>query len=321
MPNDDDLVRELIGLRGGRGVHSPDLVRRIGPRLRAVCGIEPDQDEATTRRILIERLDLAAAELPGDLSLAARAALGLPPAPRQPFLRDRWAWLATRLERDVRTVARRADDAFALLAERLRAEPRTQSARESPFAPDGWYVESLTSNVLIDRDPPQLIETRRIVAVTPGLREISVSFSAPRGQDATGEHKLSVSTLYGGELVEEAGSMSSHFLGRLRLPRPLAAGEQHEYGLVFSAFPRRWLRPYYVLTPLRRCDHFLLRAKFDRVAAPAKIWQLNGVPARVVDEFAPTSDLLDLDAVGEIHVEFHALRQGLSYGIQWTPST
>ena len=114
--------------------------------------------------------------------------------------------------------------------------------------------------------------------------------------------------------------MSSHFLGRLRLPQPLAVGEHHEYGLVLSAFPRRWLRPYYVLTPLRRCDHFLLRAKFDRVTAPAKIWQLNGVPARVVDEFAPTLDVLDLDAVGEVHVEFHALRQGLSYGIQWTPS-
>lgn len=320
MPN-DDVVKELISLRRGRGVDDPDLALRIGPQLRAICGIDPRDDEARARGLLVERLAAAVAGLPDDLALAARAALGLPQAPRSRFLQDRLAWLGEQLHRDARTATRRADEAFRLLAERLAAGPAPAPPRESEFAPDGWYVERLVSNILIDRDPPQLMETRRIVAAVSGLDEISISFSAPRAQDGNCGHELTVSTLYGGELVEQRGSLGSHVVGRLRLPRPLALGEQHEYGIVFSAFPRRWLRPYYVLTPLRRCDHFLLRAKFDRSYPPAKIWRLDGVPARVVDDFAPTSDLIDLDPVGEVEAEFHALRQGLSYGIQWVPPT
>jgi hypothetical protein len=316
----DELVKELIELRSGRGLYSPDLLRRLGPGIRSYCRITAGQDEASIRRAVLERLESATDELPEDLSLAARAALAIPPAPRAPFLRDRWDWLADRLERDVRTVARRADDAFQLLAERLAAGPPRQEPPDSPFAPDGWYIEDLVSNVLIDRDPAQLVETRRIVALEPGLEEISISFSVPRSGDVAGDRPLSVSILHGGELVTETGSMSSHYRGRLRLPRPLSVGESHEYGVVFSAFSRQWIRPYYVLTPLRRCDHFLLRAKFDRMTPPVKVWRLDGVPARVVDEFTPTDDLLDPDAVCEVRAEFHALRQGLSYGIQWTSS-
>jgi hypothetical protein len=78
------------------------------------------------------------------------------------------------------------------------------------------------------------------------------------------------------------------------------------------------MRPYYVLHPLRRCDHFSVRIRFDPEQRPDQIWRLNGVPSRVVDDFMPNSDLLTLDRVGEIAVEFHAMQPGFSYGVQWS---
>jgi len=318
----DDLYTELVELRRGRGLDSPELAARIGPRLRQACGIADGCSAAEARSLLVRRLTEATEALPDDLRLAARTALAMSPAPRQRFLRERTAWLAGQLERDSRTVARRTDEAFRLLAQNL-GETATQDpdasseASEAADAPDGWFIDTLVANVVLDRDPPQVIETRRIVAAMPGLDRITVSFSAPRGLEGGADRPLSLNVLHGGELVELSGERTSHLRGVLRLPRPLAAGEAHEYGIVFSAFPRRWLRPYYVLTPLRRCDHFRLRAKFARAAAPVKLWRVDGAPPRSVDDFVPGPELLDLDDVGEVCVEFHGLRQGLSYGIQW----
>jgi hypothetical protein len=315
----DGLFQELVELRRGRGLDSPDLAGRIGPLLRTACGIGPRTTDTDARVVLVDRLADVIAALPDDLRLAAQAALAMPPAPRLRFLRERMTWLAAQLARDSRTVARRADDAFRLLVENLSGASVSEpiAAPESKQATGGWFIDSLVANVVLDRDPPQVIETRRIVAVKPGLDGISVSFSAPRGPDGDGEHPLSVSVLHGGELVDLSGERGSHVRGRLRLPHPLAPGEKHEYGIVFSAFPRRWLRPYYVLTPLSRCDHFRLRAKFDREASPTKIWRVDGLPCRLLDDFVPGPEILDLDSVGEVCVEFGALRQGLSYGIQW----
>jgi hypothetical protein len=315
----DDLYLELVELRRGRGLDSSDLVVRIGPRLRQACGIDGCSTETEAKSLLVTCLTEATAGLPDDLQLAARTALAMPPAPRQRFLRERTAWLAGQLERDARTIARRTDEAFRLLAQTLSGPvPRgTGTTADSEFAPDGWFIDSLVANVVLDRDPPQVIETRRIVAVRAGLDRIAVSFSAPRSADGGADRPLSVNVLHGGELTELSGGRTSHVRGVLQLPHPLTAGEAHEYGIVFSAFPRRWLRPYYVLTPMRRCDHFRLRAKFDRAGAPAKLWRVDGAPPRLLDDFVPGADLLDLDGVGEVCLEFHGLRQGLSYGIQW----
>ena len=322
MPG-EDLYLELIELRRGRGLDSPDLVARIGPALRRMCGIADRSTEVEAKSLVIRYLTEAIERLPADLRLAARAALAMPPAPRQRFLRERNAWLAEQLERDARTVTRRSDEAFRLLAQNLSAPttPAGSSSAEAANAPDGWFIDSLVANVVLDRDPPQVIETRRIVAVRSGLDRTAVSFSAPRGVDREADggvdRPLSLNVLHGGQLIELTGERTSHLRGVLRLPRPLTAGEMHEYSVVFSAFPRRWLRPYYVLTPMRRCDHFHLRAKFDPAAAPAKLWRVDGEPPRLVDDFVPGPDLLDLDGVGEVSQEFHGLRLGLSYGIQW----
>jgi hypothetical protein len=314
----DDLYLELVELRRGRGLDSPDLVVRIGPLLRRACGIRTGCAETAAKSLLIQRLTEATQSLPDDLRLVAQSALAMPPAPRQRFLRDRTAWLAGQLERDTRTVARRTDEAFRLLAQSFSAATRDADVPAGAgHAPDGWYIDSLVANVVLDRDPPQVIETRTIVAVKPALDRIAVSFSAPRGADGGPDQPLSVNVLHGGELIEVSGERTSHVRGMLRLPHPLAPGEVHEYGIVFSAFPRRWLRPYYVLTPMCRCDHFRLRAKFDRTAPPTKLWRVDGVPPRLLDDFMPGSDLLDLDGVGEVCLEFRRLRQGHSYGIQW----
>lgn len=78
------------------------------------------------------------------------------------------------------------------------------------------------------------------------------------------------------------------------------------------------MRPYYVLNPLRRCEHFTVRVRFGRERKPESIWRLNGVPPRVVDDFSPNDDPLFIDRLGEVSLEFHNMQQGLSYGLQWT---
>jgi hypothetical protein len=42
------------------------------------------------------------------------------------------------------------------------------------------------------------------------------------------------------------------------------------------------------------------------------------VPARVLDDAVPLADVLDVDRIGEVAVEFSGLQQGLSYGVQWS---
>nr|MDT0666230.1 hypothetical protein [Micromonospora sp. DSM 115978] len=104
----------------------------------------------------------------------------------------------------------------------------------------------------------------------------------------------------------------------IRRPRPLEPGEHHEYGIKFAAGPVETMRPYYVLIPLRRTDSFSVRIRFGARQRPVKLWRLNGVPPRIIDECAPAEEFLDLDSVGEARVEFTRLNQGLSYGAHWS---
>ncbi len=207
----------------------------------------------------------------------------------------------------------------SVCAEHLDQHSGRHTEAANGFAPGGWYVESLRASLRMDVDPPQLIEDRRIVATADELDELIVSLSAPR-DDGTVSDAIMAEMVYGGEIVEQQQVGPSHARFVIRLPRPLSLGQRHEYGIHFNSYSRRHLRPYYVLTPFRRCETFALNVRFGTQSLPDALWRLNGVPPRLLDDWAPTSDSIVLDRVGEAHLQFHGLGQGLSYGLQWTPS-
>lgn len=314
----EQMLLELKKLRRGRGLRGPDLKVTEYSALLAAAGIAVTEHPAVIRRKLIARLTEACRTLPPDLHTAATAALGLTETAAGSTLKDRIGAAGDQLGRDPRTVRRRIDDAFGLLAEQLSDD--SSSARDSTaghYTPDDWYVTSLHAILRMDVDPPQLTEERQIVSTVDGLEELVLSFSAPVDVTAGPIGPIEAEMVFGGEIVKTLRPARGHAQFVVRLPEPLSPGQSHGYGIRFTALPREWLRPYYVLTPIQRCEHFVLRAKFSPDTPPSRIWRLDGVPARVVDEFLPTPETLLPNRLGEVTTEFRGMRQGLSYGIQW----
>jgi hypothetical protein len=311
--NSFPFVRELNELRRGRGLDATDLHQRIGPCLREACEIAETDQPAAARHKLVLRLTELCGRLPADLRLAALAALGLHEEAAGEFLDRRISWLASVLDRDPRTARRRIDLAFRRLDELLGAPGQNRDLH--PLA--GWYVESMKAMLRLDRDPPDLQEERRIVAEVDELDELVLSFSVPAVPGSDPVPDITADVLFGGEIVEAKQVSASHAQFVMRLPSPLRLGQRHEYGIRFAP-QRTSLRPYYVLTPLRRCEKFSVRVRFDRADPPSRVWRLNGVPGRVIDDDVDSGDALTVNRVGEVGLEFHELHQGLSYGLQWS---
>lgn len=311
---DDSSVAELKELQRGRGCEADDLAVRVGPLLRRAFSISEGDPPPVIRSKLVAGLASLSEQLSPDLRLAVRTALALEPASAQRFLKDRMAWLARQFDRDPKTARRRVATGFVRLADVI--DEMAERVAENDYVPGGWYVSSATAVLRMDLDPPTLTETRTIVAVVDDLDEIVLSLSVPRG---AGSARVVVEAEYGGEIVEEHDGELSHARFVMRLPRPLTLGERHDYSVVFRSVPRAELRPYYVFSPLRRLDHCVVRVRFGRDGRPARLWRLNGLPPRLVDDFRPTDEALELDALGEVRTEFFGLRPGLSYGIQWAP--
>ncbi len=318
MNDIDQAIMELRELRRGRGLLADDVHTRVGPRLRLACSIAQDDRPSVVRRKLVLGLTERCSRLPSDLRRAVLAALALHEATDQKFLHERMAWLAAQFDRDPRTARRRMDEGFRVLAERLGCADDLPLEAYNEYVPDGWYVESLKSTFRFDLEIPKLVEERLIVATVDELDEITASLSVRR-EIARGdaEHEIHAEMVHGGEITESRRPGHDYARFIIRLPRPLKLGERHEYSVEFTAYPRERLRPYYLLTPLRRFDHFSLKVRFDGGRQPDKLWRLNGVHPRIADEFTPNGDLLDVDSIGEVQAEFFGLRQGLRYGVQW----
>lgn len=316
MDSTAELIAELKSLRKGRGVYSPDVMARIGPHLRAVCQISDRDGAAAIRQKLIERLSVFARALPVDLELAATAALAVHPDARHAFLTDRIGWLAARLSRDDRTARRRMDVGIEQLAEVAGRRSSAPSPSGSP--PAEWHVEELTAVVSLDRSSPQAVEIRKIVAGVDGLDRLSISMSLPRGAPApeTG-HGLLAEVLYGGVLVATGRPTATRFDYELWLPRPMRAGERHEFGLVFRIPESQVMRTHYVHAPLRRCDFFDLRVRFGLDRLPAAVWRVDGLLHRELDE-QERGETLTLDRAGELRLTFTDPAPGRCYGVQWT---
>ena len=306
----EPLAEEIQAVRRGRGLHHRTVDDRIGPELRRVCDITEGDTLSVLRTKLIDRLDRAANELPDELALSIRAALGIhPETERMLQLQERVEWLAHELRRDVRTARRRVDEACLRLAEVLAAGSSTRP-RRGP----GWYVAGFHAVALLDRTDPVTIERREIVSDQDGLDEITLGFSL---RDTGSPTEIRLRVLYGGLLAEPEAASGSRMRVALRLPRPLREGEPHEYALMTTLPPNLAMQQHYAYTPSTRCDRFHLRVRFDPERVPTRIWRVADAFHRDLDERVLEGETLHPDSCGDLQTSFDDLMPGYGYGIQW----
>lgn len=302
---------ELVEIPRGRGMQAGDVALRIGPGLRTACGVTAADPSAVVRRKVANRLMELCERLPLDLRISVLAALALHPLANHQFMQDRMSWAAHQINRDhPRAAVRRMKVGFRILAEQL------DELVDNPALQQGWHVCSLRALLHMDVDPPQLVEERVIVSSSDNLGEIEIRLSAPASGPAA-ESPIDAAILYGGEITGEQRVTPSHRKFAVRLPRPIGTGDKHEYGVRFSAFRRAQMPPFYVMTPLQPCEQFVVRVRFG-ADVPRRIWRLDGIPPRAIDDFEPDDALLTADRLGEVALEFSKLHQGLSYGMRWS---
>jgi hypothetical protein len=306
------IERELRALRKGRAVMAHGLAERLGTRLCRTFEIDSSDDDTSARNKVVSGLRAGLRQLPDALATAAAAALAVHRDTTDLLILDRRVdWLAARLAVSDRTARRRMDEALRLLAGQLAEQRHGQ-----PEPDESWYVSSLRARFLLDRPQPYAIEERRIVATADLLSEIIHRASIPRDVRCGAAPGVQVTVLYGGSLTlrESSGSYVEY---ALTLPSPIHRDEQHEYGVEIRITGAERMAPRYLCVPLRRYDKFDLRIRFDTSRLPRQVWVVTGSAGRAVDAGRPSAQLLTPDRFGEVHAEFHDLRIGFGYGIQW----
>lgn len=311
-----DLAGEIKALRRGWGLRLVDP-HRVGPLLRHVCGLgRTDQGADVADRVRRQVLATLAA-LPDEPRLTAAVGLCMHPAAERRLFEERLAWLAEHFKISERTVLRRMEDAFDMLAAAMWQA--SQLPQPAPDASDGWYVESLSTILVLDGPQPEAFERRVIIATQDNLQEIVTKVSVPRHRaDVSADHGLQIDVLHGGSIRLREQEYESLFRQVIVLPAPLCMGEKHEYVIRRSLPAGQPMAPHYVHVPLRRrIDHFDLRIRFDQARPPRVVWRLNGAPPAAVYDLGPTSDLLVPNNSVEVHAEFDGLQGGHAYGICW----
>jgi len=170
----------------------------------------------------------------------------------------------------------------------------------------------------LDAGPIEALERRVVVATADGLSEIVTSVSVPRHpHDAGQASELASELLYGGSIERRGQPCDGYFQNVIVLPRPLRAGERHEYALRLTIPVGQRMTPHYVHIPYRRSDYFELRVRFDPRCLPGCVWILRDAPAGLMYPGAPAAETVSPDRFGEIATSFRGMRPGLGYGVRW----
>jgi hypothetical protein len=308
------IVAEIESLHKGRGVQVSDLDRHLGPYLSELAG--PDADNR--RQNLVVALNGCAALLPADMRLAVTASLALAGRPREmPYLRQRVDWLGEQIDREYRTALRRVGAAERMLAETVAAELRERQGQLTT-AVNGWYLAELRSVLRLDTPSPEAQDIRRIVCTRDGLREVKAWLDVPGGPSQPGP-RITSEVLFGGRLIWRKQPGGSSFQFFVELPAPLEVGQEYEYGLVTRVPEGAVMRSHYLVVPEVRCDAFDLRVRFGPDRLPGWVRRVAGETVRKFDNARPTTELLEPDPTGEVHVRFTNLTMYLGYGVQWQP--
>jgi hypothetical protein len=189
------------------------------------------------------------------------------------------------------------------------------SEREAPL---GWYVRSLVTLLLLDRDVPAAFEERTIVATRDALDEIVTTMSIPRHpDDGSEQHGAEITVLSGGRLEMREQPHESQFRQVIALAQPLAVGDEHLYRLEIRIPSDQPMISHAVHIPLQRSDHFSLTARFPLDGLPSSVWVVSGAPPAVLRDREPRGTQVTPDRFGEVNIAFAGLIQGQAYGLRW----
>jgi hypothetical protein len=166
-----------------------------------------------------------------------------------------------------------------------------------------------------------------VAANFDGLTEFVISTSVPRpatadtrdsGLAVAHKQRLDFNVIYGGSLVHCEQPSDSYFRYFIQFPRPLGQGESREVGAAITIPGDQPFNPRYTFQPLHRCDEFDLRIRFGPRSQPACVWNIDGLPHGMVDDFTSPEALIWPDSSGDIHLRYRYLRIGLAYGARWS---
>jgi hypothetical protein len=316
----DEIIGDLKVLRRSRGVDTKEIGERIRPALRVACGITPEDGPANIRTKLRARLRELAGQLPADLEVLAQAALALVPEAGDQFYRTRLAWAAAKIDRQERTLRRRADEALKQLAELAAADLTDLPDRvDGDPAGDGWHTEILRAMLNLSTSDPEAYEFRTIVADRDELPEIDLAVTltaAPNGSSSP-PSALAMDVLYGGRLTQRFMAAERRFAMKLTFPEPLRNGDRHDFALRFRVPDGGTMRPHFVSVTKQPCDEVELRVKFDEKHVPSNVWMLDRVFQSDLGDPSQHGAPVPVDGAGELRVRFLAPDPGFAYGVRW----
>ncbi|MFI7672656.1 hypothetical protein [Actinophytocola sp. NPDC049390] len=297
-----DLISDLKLLRKGRGLFVSRIDERVGTTLRTVCDVTDSDGPAEIRNKVGERLGSWAKKLPPDLRLAVMAAFAIAPDARLPLYQDRVNLAAQKLNRDPRTARRRIDDGIHHLAQVAAAfAPRPGAV---PHGATRWHNEELRVTLALDRDRPEVLEQRRIVADVDDLSEVDITVPGAA---------IAVDLFHGGTLVPRTDRRPGY---SLRLPEPLQHGQSHDLALRAKLGRDQHTRPWFVRVLEHPCATLDLRVRFDRRRVPARIITFEHVQPRDLGS-ATGGVTVYADAAAEVQASFTDLAPGMAYGVRW----
>ncbi|MGB3444865.1 MAG: hypothetical protein WBA97_39510 [Actinophytocola sp.] len=298
----DLIISDLKVLRKGRGLFVSRIDERVGTTLRTVCDVTDSDGPAEIRHKVGERLGNWAKKLPPDLRLAVMAAFAIAPDARLPLYQDRVNLAAEKLNRDPRTARRRIDDGIHHLAQLAATFTPKQSSRS--HGATRWHIAELRTTLALDRERPEVLEQRRIVADVDDLSEVDITVSPAA---------IGVDMFHGGTLVQHG---ARRFAYSLRLPEPLRHGQSHELALRARLGREQHARPWYACVLEYPCATLDLRVRFDHRRVPARITAFEHVDPR---DFASATGGVTVyaDAAGEVQASFTDLTPGMAYGVRW----
>ncbi len=313
----DQLMGELKMLRKGLGVETDDIESRVGAALHWVCGVDGGDTGERIRRKVRDQLNSLINQCHPDQQMLLRAAFGLnATVPR--MYQERIKEVADSAFVDPRTVQRKIDSALGRLVQLALESRRLVDVRRR--AP--WHTTDLHVVISFDLQVPEVYETRRIVAEQDDVKEVEVgmTLTPPPGWSGSGSiEDLGIDLLYGGELSERMMKSRNRIGFALRLPAPLALGDEHEYAFRVKLPSQRSIAPHYVCTPKYQCERFSLHVRFGPALRPRQAWRLPGVPPLELEDPVWTGDAVESNRFGELHTSFENLEPQLSYGIGWRP--
>jgi hypothetical protein len=312
MDIDATALKEEVGRLCRRGAaRDAQLRQHLGDNLRRLANIS---ESDLTGQIPI-RLSSLVERCLGDHAEERETlltALGLHPPAQHATLNGRLVWLANKRYVAPRTMRRRLEDAIDAFVHAAVALACASATADEL----GYIVDMFDGTVTFDGCRTRCIERRRVRVVRDQLSVIRCRFGVPSPRRGGDEFGFNVDLVYGGVRCD-VGYQTSVVEYGVEVPRPLDAGDLHEFEITYELPAAQPMDPYYVVRPAAPFGSVSLTVRFDPRRVPERVWQINGVLRREIDGCPPDDQLLSLEPTGCVRATFHDGYEGRMYGIAW----